>query len=279
MTSFYLGLALVLAITINNRFAAVRALGVLVAAVALGFMAWSIVLADLDGTFARAPKGSILPWLLNGEAVLITLGALLLLWTIPRQFRSTTNPVLPSSTTNPVLPSSTTNAVLPLSTTNAVPPNAVPLRSTGAAYGHLTRGLHWASATLIIAAFTMGQFIAVLAADDPVRADFLTTHMAIGGAIFLLTFARMFERLVRPAPPNKAAAHVGHFLLYTLVTAVCVTGLALSPAPVDLLGLKLPNLPAGSIAGPLHRVLAALTGLLFLGHLYAAFSAIRRMAR
>ena len=270
MTSFYLGLALVLAITINNRFAAVRALGVLVAAVALGFMAWSIVLADLDGTFARAPKGSVLPWLLNGEAVLITLGALLLLWTIPRQFRSTTNAVLPSSTKN---------AVLPSSATNAVPPNAVPLRSTSAAYGHLTRGLHWASATLIIAAFTMGQFIAVLAADDPVRADFLTTHMAIGGAIFLLTFARMFERLVRPAPPNKAAAHVGHFLLYTLVTAVCVTGLALSPAPVDLLGLKLPNLPTGSIAGPLHRVLAALTGLLFLGHLYAAFSAIRRMAR
>lgn len=247
MTSFYLGLALVLAITINSRFAAVRALGVLVAAVALGFMAWSIVLANRDGTFARAPAGSVLPWLLNGEAVLITLGALLLLWTIPRQLR---------------------NAAA-----------TVPLRSTPTAYGQITRGLHWASATLIIAAFTMGQFIAILAADNPVRADFRTTHMAIGGAIFLLTFARMFERLVRPAPPNNAAAHAGHFMLYTLVTAICVTGLALAPAPVDLLGLKLPNLPAGSIAGPLHRVLAALFGLLFLGHLYAAFSAIRRMAR
>jgi cytochrome b561 len=247
MTSFYLGLALVLAITINNRFAAVRALGVLVAAVALGFMAWSIVLANLDGTFARAPAGSVLPWLLNGEAVLITLGALLLLWTIPRQLRNA--------------------AAL------------VPVRSTTTAYGQITRGLHWASATLIIAAFTMGQFIAVLATDNPVRGDFRTTHMAIGGAIFLLTFARMFERLVRPAPPNKGVAHFGHFLLYTLLTAICVTGLALASAPVDLFGLKLPNLPAGALAAPLHRLFAGLIGLLFVGHLYAAVRAIRRMAR
>ncbi len=262
MTSFYLGLALVLAITINNRFAAVRALGVLVAAVALGFMAWSIVLADLDGTFARAPKGSFLPWLLNGEAVLITLGALLLLWTIPRQFRSTTN------------------AVLPRSTTNAVPPNAVPLRSTGAAYGHLTRGLHWASATLIIAAFTMGQFIAVLAADDPVRADFLTTHMAIGGAIFLLTFARMFERLVRPAPPNPGQVQAAHFLLYALITATCVTGLAMADAPIHVLGLSLPSLPAHPFATRLHQqALPVLFFILVAAHLFGAIKAIRRMAR
>jgi len=257
MTSFYLGLALVLAITINNRFAAVRALGILVAAVALGFMAWSIVLADLDGTFARAPKGSVLPWLLNGEAVLITLGALLLLWTIPRQFRSTTNAVLPSSTTN-----------------------AVPLRSTGAAYGHLTRGLHWASATLIIAAFTMGQFIAVLAADDPVRADFLTTHMAIGGAIFLLTFARMFERLVRPAPPNPGQVQAAHFMLYALITATCVTGLAMADAPIHVLGLSLPSLPAHPFATRLHQqALPVLFLILIAAHLFGAIKAIRRMAR
>ena len=257
MTSFYLGLALVLAITINNRFAAVRALGVLVAAVALGFMAWSIVLADLDGTFARAPKGSVLPWLLNGEAVLITLGALLLLWTIPRQFRSTTNAVLPSSTTN-----------------------AVPLRSTGAAYGHLTRGLHWASATLIIAAFTMGQFIAVLAADDPVRADFLTTHMAIGGAIFLLTFARMFERLVRPAPPNPGQVQAAHFMLYALITATCVTGLAMADAPIHVLGLSLPSLPAHPFATRLHQqALPVLFLILIAAHLFGVIKAIRRMAR
>jgi cytochrome b561 len=247
MTSLYLGLALIMALSINSRFAIVRVLAVLLAAVALGFMAWSIVLANLDGTFARAPAGSALPWLLNGEAVLITLAALLLLAIIPRQGRRDGG--------------------------------SVPWRSTTAAHGHLTRSLHWGSATLIIAAFTMGQFIAVLAPDNPVRGDFLATHMAVGGAIFLLTLARMFERLVRPAPPNKAEAHIGHFLLYALLTAICVTGLALAPAPIDLLGLKLPNLPAAPIAGPLHKALTVLLGLLFLGHLLAAVRSIRRMAR
>ncbi len=247
MTSFYLGLALILALSINSRLAAVRVLALVLAAVALGFMAWSIVLANLDGTFARAPAGSALPWLLNGEAVLIVLAALLLLATLPRQWRSDGG--------------------------------AVPWRSTTGGYGHLTRGLHWGSATLIIAAFTMGQFLAVLAPGNPVRGEFVATHMAVGGAIFLLTFARMFERLVRPAPPNKGAAHVGHFLLYALLTAICVTGLSLAPAPIDLLGLKLPNLPASARAAALHEVLPSLLALLFLGHLFAAVRAIRRMAR
>ena len=246
MTSFYLGLALVLALSINSRIAVVRVLALVLAAVALGFMAWSIVLANQDGTFARAPEGSALPWLLNGEAVLITLAALLLLAIIPRQWRSD---------------------------------GAVPWRSTTAGYGHITRGLHWGSAALIIPAFTMGQFIAVLTPGNAVRADFVATHMAVGGAIFLLTFARMFERLVRPAPPNKAEAHIGHFLLYTLLTAICVTGLSLAPAPIDLLGLKLPNLPASKLAAGLHGVLPSLLALLFLGHVYAAVRAIRRMAR
>ena len=244
MTSFYLGLALIMALSINSRFAVVRALAVLLAAVALGFMAWSIVLANLDGSFARAPAESVLPWLLNAEAVLITLAALLLLWAVPRQWRRNGG--------------------------------SIPWRSTRIAHGQLTRALHWGSATLIIAAFTMGQFIAVLTPDNVVRAEFVATHMAVGGAIFLLTFARMFERLVRPAPPNKAEAHIGHFLLYTLLTAICVTGLALAPAPIDLLGLKL---PASAIAAPLHRALTALLALLFLGHVYAALRSIRRMAR
>ena len=53
------------------------------------------------------------------------------------------------------------------------------------------------SETLRIAAFTMGLFVAILPEARPERADFLSAHMAIGGAVFLLTFARMFERLVK----------------------------------------------------------------------------------
>lgn len=248
MTSFYLGLALTIAITVNNRFAAVRALGSLVAALAMGLLAWSIVLANRDGTFARVAAGDRTPLLLNIEAGLLVIAILLLLSSIPRQFRRDVA--------------------------------SVPVRNTLTGYGQVTRGLHWGSAALIIPAFIMGQYVSILADDVPDRAEFLATHMAIGGAIFLLTFARMFERLVRTSPPNKLAAHGGHFLLYCLLIATSLTGLALATAPISLLGLSLPNLPPQPIAEPLHRmVLPSLFALLFVAHLGGAIRAIRRMAR
>jgi cytochrome b561 len=248
MTSFYLGLALILAITVNARLVAVRVAGMLVAASAMALMAWSIVLADLDGTFAKAPAGSPTPLLLNIEAALITAGVLLLLWTVPRQFGQ--------------------------------PASDVPPRSTPAAYGHVTRGLHWASATLVIATFVMGQFVAVLTPDRPERAEFLATHMSIGGAIFLLTLARLIERLFRQAPPAAFAARAGQFGLYCLLIATSLTGLALATAPVPLLGLALPPLPPDPLAAPLHRiVLPILLGLVFAAHLGGAVKAIARMAR
>jgi cytochrome b561 len=248
MTSFYLVLALTLAVTLNAPFAAVRALGNLFAATALGFMAWSIVLANQDGTFAAAPAGSWIPTLLNIEAALLVVGAALLLWFIPRQLQRATTPI--------------------------------PWRGTPDAYGQTSRGFHWAAATLIIAAFVMGQFISILAPANPIRPEFLTTHMAIGGAIFLLTFARMFERLVKPGPPNRQAVHWAHFFLYTLIVATCVTGLSMATAPIDLMGLKLPNLPDDKLAAWLHRsVLPVVFLLLFIPHLAGAVKAIRRMAR
>jgi cytochrome b561 len=248
MTSLYLGLALILALTLNARFAVVRAAGTLVAITAMAFMAWSIWLANGDGTFAAAPAGSRIPLLLNIEAGLLVIGILLLLWSLPGQFRR--------------------------------PAVDVPWRGTEAAYGHTSRALHWAGASLIIAAFVMGQYVSILAPANPIRPEFLTTHMAIGGAIFLLTFARMFERLVKPGPPNKAGVHWAHFLLYTLLVATCVTGLSMATAPIDLMGLKLPNLPANTFAAALHqKALPVFFLLLFVPHLAGAVKAIRRMAR
>jgi cytochrome b561 len=248
MTSLYLALALTLAVTLNARFAVFRAAGTLIAATAMGFMAWSIVLANQDGTFTAAPAGSRTPLLLNIEAGLLVLGIGVLLWSLPGQFRR--------------------------------PASDVPWRGTTHAYGHTTRSLHWAGATLIIAAFVIGQFISILAPTNPIRPEFLTTHMAIGGAIFLLTFARMFERLVKPGPPNRAGVHWAHFLLYTLIIATCVTGLSMAKAPIDLMGLKLPNLPADTFAAALHqRALPVVFLLLIVPHLGGAVKAIRRMAR
>jgi hypothetical protein len=51
-------------------------------------------------------------------------------------------------------------------------------------------------------------------------------------------------------------------------------------APIDLMGLKLPNLPADAFAAWLHsNVLPVLFLLLFLPHLAGAVKGIRRMAR
>lgn len=248
MTTLYLGLALLLAITLNARPAPVRAIGALLAAAAMALMAWSIVLANRDGTFAAVPAGNSTPTILNIAAGILAIAGLVIVSGIPKLFRRD--------------------------------PGTVPPRSTPAAYGHATRALHWAGATLVIAAYTMGLFVAILPETRPERAEFLVAHMAIGGAIFLITFARMFERLVRPAPPTAAKAMVGHFLLYTLLVATSVTGLAMATAPIPLLGLSLPNLPADPIAEPLHRVLLPPLFIVLMAlHLAGAVKAIRRMAR
>lgn len=242
MTSFYLGLALLLALTANAGNAWLRALARLLAAVAMGFLAWSIVLASQDGTFARVAAADRTPLLLNIEGIAVGLGALLLLASIPAMLRRPTGPP--------------------------------PLRSDASAYGRIARGLHWAAAALIIPAFTMGQFITVLAPGRADTAEFLGTHMLLGVTIAALVALRLVERLARPAPANPVPVRLAHGLLYALLIAMVLTGLALAPAPV--LGLSLPPAP---LAEWLHRLgLPALLALVFAGHLAGAVKAIRRMA-
>lgn len=247
MTSFYLALAFIIAVTLNHRRPAVRAAGLLLGGLALCFMAGSIALAWTDGTFAAAPGNTPL-WLTLEAAVLVIIAAVAF-WAIPRQLR-------------------------------AGPTEAPPLQNTRHAYGQITRTLHWMSAVLIIAAFTMGQFVSVLSPNLPEHAMFLATHIAIGGAIFLLTFGRMLARLLSPSPLTPGRAKLAHFIGYALIIATCVSGLALIEAPVNLYGLKLPNLPADPVAEQMHRHrLPLLFGLFILAHLYGAVRAIRRMAR
>ena len=248
MTSLYLGLAVIIAATINARPGWLRAVGRLIAAIAIAFMAWSIVLANRDGTFAAVPADDITPLLLNIAAALLVAAVLLLLLSVPRALRAADE--------------------------------TVPPRNTATAYGHMTRALHWAGAVLVIAAFVIGLFIAILPETRSERAEFLAAHLAIGGAVFLLTMARMFERLVRPSPPTRGLVMLAHFALSAIVIAICVTGLTLVDVPVPLLGLSLPNLPADPIAAPLHRgILPWLFVFLLAAHLMGAVHAIRRMAR
>lgn len=81
----YLVLALVLATTLNARGRWLRLGGTLLAAMGLFMMVYSIILADLDGTFARIPADASLierltPFILNAQAVAASLAILFLLW-------------------------------------------------------------------------------------------------------------------------------------------------------------------------------------------------------
>jgi cytochrome b561 len=247
MTSFYLGYALLIAVCLNHGRASLRALGRLLAGLGLALVASSILLANLDGTFAAATGAR--PWLLNIEGLLYILAAGGLFWSI-------------------------------IPTLRRPAPDVPPLMGSRTSYGQLTRLLHWMSGALMVSAFPMGQFVAVLAPEAPERAGFLAVHMAIGGAIFLLIAARLILRLTTRAPSVPPPVQLGHAALYGLVIAISLTGFALATQPVDLYGLRLPNLPASPTAESLHRLwLPILLALLFIAHLGGAIHAIRRMAR
>lgn len=249
MTSFYLVTAFLIGICLNHGRPAVRALGRVLAGLALALVASSILLANLDGTFA-ASASRVRPWVLNAEGLALVLGAGLLFWSVPHALR------------------------------RVEVGDALPLFGSREAYGKLTRLLHWMSGGLMISVFAMGQFVATLRTDAPERAGFLEVHMALGAAIFLMIAARMALRLATPAPRVPPPAMLGHALLYSLVIAICLTGFAMASAPVDLFGLRFPNLPPSPAAERLHRLwLPVLLALLFAAHLGGAVQAIRRMAR
>jgi cytochrome b561 len=247
MTSFYLGFALLIALCLNHGLAPVRALGRLLAGLGLALLASSILLANLDGTFAAASGAR--PWLLNLQGLLYILAAGGLFLSVAPTLRRAA-------------------------------PEAPPLLGSRTSYGQLTRLLHWMSGALMISAFPMGQFVAVLGPQAPERAGFLAVHMALGGAIFLLIAARLMVRLITQSPSVPPPVQLGHALLYALIIAISLTGFALAAQPVDLYGLKLPNLPPSRLAESLHRLwLPVLLALLFIAHLGGAVHAIRRMAR
>jgi len=226
VTAQYLILAVVLAFTLNhvNRF--VRAAGTLLAAIGLAFIVLSIVLADLDGTFAALPAGlgEAGPLLLNAQAVIASVAVLFLLWAAWQQVRR---------------------------------PVAVPVswRNTGDAFGLVSRYAHWASAVLILCLGPMGLFMSILPECSPDREVFMAVHQTLGVTVLVLVLLRL-TWLRRSAPPplpadlklwERRLAGALHPVLYGLVLGLPVTGLLLSllqGGPLEIYGWMVP-LPAG----------------------------------
>ena len=260
MTEFYLILAAFLAFTLNHASRILRSLGTLTAALALAMIAWSIVLANLDGTFAAIPADArlaerIKPFVLNTQAAIASVVALFLLWAVWAQGRRRVA-------------------------------DSMPLRNTAAAFGRVSRYAHWVIGTLMLILLPMGLFTSVLADDHPERGVYMATHQALGITVLLLVVLRMVWLGQSPAPAMRAdlqfwqrqLARATHVSLYALMLAFPVTGVLLTAWRGEVLdvygwsvtGLLAPNAEAAAVVAFLHNlVLPALFYLAIFLHLGA----------
>ena len=244
MTEFYLILAVFLAFTLNQSSRILRAVGTLTAALALLMIAWSIILANQDGTFAAIPANAgladrIKPFVLNGQAAIATFAALFLIWaTWAQGMRRVAEPL--------------------------------PLRNTDRVFGRVSRYAHWVTGVLILILLPMGLFTSVLAPDHPERAAFMATHQTLGLTVLLLVVVRALWLGQNPAPAMRAdlptwqrqLAKGTHLGLYALMLGFPVTGFLLTAwrgDPLEVFGWSLtgflaPNEQLAAVVAVLHNL-------------------------
>ncbi len=154
MTAQYLIVAVLLAVTLHlaNRF--VRAGGNPLAAIGLGFIVLSILLADAHGTFASLPDGLMnqRSIVLNAQGAIGTLAALVLLCATRRQMRRRHSQLVTRQNSN-------------------------------TSFGLVSRYAHWASATLILCMVPLGLFMAVRPPSAPEREVLVAVHQTLGVTI------------------------------------------------------------------------------------------------
>jgi len=270
----YLVLAIVLAGTLNAHAPWLRVGGTLVAALALCMMVLSIVLADVDGTFAAVPASAslihrITPTILNVQAVIAAIAILFLAWSAWMQIR---RPVVAT----------------------------LPLRNDTRQFGKASRAFHWMIAVLMFCLVPIGLFMAILPQSSPERAGFVGAHQALGLTVLVLVIGRIGWIIYSPPPSLKAstalerrAASAGHICLYALLVAFPISGFLIrQEAGLDIYGWTIaPIAWPGAAASALSIHSWALPALLYamLGlHLGAVLkhhfgdrdrSAVRRMLR
>lgn len=110
--------------------------------------------------------------------------------------------------------------------------------SAGRSYSTLQIALHWLVAILIVGAYTtsdgMGRVLRDRIASGATGTEGNTTHVWIGGVMFLLILIRIVVRLIQGAPdaPEGTPRHLqlaalwGHRLIYVLMIATPALGAA-----------------------------------------------------
>ncbi len=124
-----------------------------------------------------------------------------------------------------------------------------------ARYSRLSIVLHWTMALAIGAAWLIGQVMEEMP-RGPDKVFALGSHALVGLAVVALLLPRLLARIIGPVPENAGApawerrlAGAAHLLLYLLMLAVPLTGLAIAMsgrAPMQVLGLlEIPPLLSG----------------------------------
>ena len=106
------------------------------------------------------------------------------------------------------------------------------LRNTEHDYGAIARYLHWGIAMLFLLSYCSVYYRHWFTEKDtPENWIALQLHLSVGITIASLVALRIVWRLTNPPPPlepdtplAQRAAHGGHFLLYTAMVVMPVTG-------------------------------------------------------
>jgi cytochrome b561 len=110
-------------------------------------------------------------------------------------------------------------------------------------YGAVATTLHWLIAAAIIFQLMLGLWMTSLLDTDPLKFSRYQLHKSIGLTILVLSVARLLWRLINVVPPlpqhmpmwERWAAHASHFLLYTLMIMLPLSGWArVSTDPIGI---------------------------------------------
>ena len=132
----------------------------------------------------------------------------------------------------------------------------------GTSYDNVAIALHWMTALLVIANFTLAQTWDWFA--KPVKGLMEDTHMSFGVLLTIVIFARLIWRVMPGHQMSsleagwvRISSKATHYLLYLLLLAEAGLGFAFrwgAGRPMEFFGLGIPPL-IGEIARPLRREL------------------------
>ena len=141
-------------------------------------------------------------------------------------------------------------------------------------YTSIAKILHWTMAAVIIGAWIAGYYSSTLSLPQKIQTDSIMLHKSIATITLFLLAARIPWRLMHGAPEascgvpslERAAARLGHLLLYVCMLALPLSGWLWSSAA----GFKIP------VAGlfflpPLMDKTPALASIFKQIHIYLAY--------